>query len=265
MKNLLPLLSLIFVFGIFNVEAQKRNTTNKHRLSKSKTVAYGPIKDGYETHTELPDHEVPAEVPTIDMIDFDIAFTSTTLTAGQNYEAGTITAGITSDIKTHDHFFTIAMDMSGTNWVAGTTHIYVGSIDAIPLNNAGNPQIGQFPFGTSDINTAEIEAGLNNGTYDGNGLMVFNIPLSSINADTENGETCFTVLIHAEVYQIDAGGNGTPYSLNNSQTAWADGQALNANTGCNDGNGHKGGKTSKGRKGGGHGGGSWAMYNEYCQ
>ncbi len=188
--------------------------------------------------------------------DFDITLTSTTLAAGQHYEAGMVTTGIYSDPKTNEHFYTVYMDLSGTDWVAGTTHIYAGAggYDALPLNGGGSMAPGQFPYGSGEIAIGDILADMEAGVYDQ--TIVYMIPLDEL-VNAGSGENCFTTLIHAEVYQIEGevGNPNNPLSVAGSETAWQSGTPLNGGNGQN--------KKDK-KNGNGNGGGNWAMYNTVC-
>jgi hypothetical protein len=112
---------------------------------------------------------------------------STTLVAGQNYDAGIVTADIDGDNL-------IITFSSNGDWVIGTTHLSVGNCDEdwVPLTGSGNPQIGQFEY-TEPFSIAPYE-------------VVYVIPLEDL-----NDNYCFAA--HAEVVGPD--GNG--------ETAWAEG------------------------------------------
>ncbi len=120
---------------------------------------------------------------------------TTTLVAGQHYEAGTVTIDIEGD------FLIVTYTVTG-DWTIGTTHLSIGdcSEDWIPLNGAGNPQIGQFEF-TEPTSITDNE-------------VVYMIPLPE---GFEGQDYCFAA--HAEV-QGPTGG----------ETAWAEGQELSGNS-----------------------------------
>jgi hypothetical protein len=82
------------------------------------------------------------------------------------------------------------------------THLYVGSNSGIPVNNAGNPRIGQYPYTTS-----HGTAGVQDFTYV--------IPRSSLPAG------CIVISAHSEV--IGAPGN----SGFGQETGWGQGSQIN--------------------------------------
>lgn len=81
------------------------------------------------------------------------------------------------------------------------THLYVGGCGSIPVNNSGNPRIGQYPYKT------DHGTGVNSFTV--------TVPRSSLPA----GEICISA--HAEVVSYNAAG-----TLTFSQTGWAQGPQI---------------------------------------
>lgn len=112
---------------------------------------------------------------------------TTTLIAGQHYEAGIVTVDIDGDNL-------IITYSSNGDWVIGTTHLSIGNCDEewVPLTGSGNPQIGQFEY-TEPFSITPYE-------------VVYIIPLEGL-----DDNYCFAA--HAEV----KGPEG------NDETAWAEG------------------------------------------
>jgi hypothetical protein len=83
------------------------------------------------------------------------------------------------------------------NWVIGQTHLYVGSLQGVPLNRNGNPNIGRFPF-----------------------IDTFIPPVTSClyEIDIQNVSDCFVVAAQANVYLLDDQGN-----IVRSESAWSAG------------------------------------------
>jgi hypothetical protein len=117
------------------------------------------------------------------------------LMAGQSVNTGTVT--IWNDATN----VYVAYQMDG-NYQIKKTHLYVGSCNTIPVNGAGNPRIGLYPY-YADHGT-------------GVAVYVYVIPRSSL------PEGCICVSAHAEV--VAYGSNG---SVTFSQTGWANGEQLN--------------------------------------
>ena len=84
------------------------------------------------------------------------------------------------------------------DWEVGSTHLFVGSKNHLPVNNGGNPMLGNFPYKNPG------DAGLKNITY--------RIPLTDIFPDVKN---CVIVMAHIEA----SGPSG-------NVSAWGDGKAL---------------------------------------
>jgi len=118
------------------------------------------------------------------------------LTAGQNYDAGTVTVG---NDKT-DLYVTIT---TANGWKVTTSHLYVGTEEDLLKNNK-NLAPGQFPY------KQENKSGVTE--------VVFKIPLAKIPMYdfNEGGDKCFIIALHAEVSGgVDAKGKSL-----GSQTAW---------------------------------------------
>ena len=65
--------------------------------------------------------------------------TVVSLIAGQHIDVGTVT------VSNDETYLYVTYETSG-DWYLTETHLYVGSEDGIPLNGAGNPKIGHFPY-----------------------------------------------------------------------------------------------------------------------
>ena len=119
------------------------------------------------------------------------------LLSGQTINTGTVT------IWNDDNNVYVHYQASG-NYRLKKTHLFVGDCAAIPVNNSGNPIIGQYPYQTSHGTT-------------GVAAFTYTIPKSSLPATG-----CLCVSAHAEVISFNASGQ-TIFS----QTGWAEGEQLN--------------------------------------
>ena len=119
---------------------------------------------------------------------------TTALLAGQHIDAGTIT--VQNDANN------LYVTYTTTNgWQLQETHLYAGDCNAIPVNNAGNPKIGNFPF--ADTHTA------------GTTTHTFSIPLQSL-------PNCMCIAAHASVVKVENG------QIVQSETAWGQGDGFSA-------------------------------------
>lgn len=136
---------------------------------------------------------------------------SSTLYAGQTINAGTVT--VSNDATN------LYVNITGTGgWLIQAAHVYAGT-DPIPLNSAGNPAPGSFPWQqTYTPQTASA---------------TFTIPLSSIPAACGDQ---LNVAVHTETVQLDASGNVTE-----SETGWAHGPFTFDDSGTSGGGGGGGG------------------------
>ncbi len=101
--------------------------------------------------------------------------TVTTLFAGQHIDVGTIT------ISNNESNLFVTYDVTG-NWRLQETHLYVGSVEDIPLNGGENPKIGHFPYhDTGNLGQS----------------YTFTVPL--------NFEDCFVIVAHAVVEKKENG------------------------------------------------------------
>ncbi len=120
---------------------------------------------------------------------------TTSIMAGQSTNVGNI-------IVTNDETNVYVTYMTTGNYLVKKTHLYVGACGNIPVNNAGNPRIGQYPYQT------QHGTGISSYTY--------TIPRSAL------PETCVCVSAHAEVVAYNAAG-----TLVFTQTGWGNGVQIN--------------------------------------
>jgi len=111
-----------------------------------------------------------------------------TLYAGKEIEAGTVS------IKTTETDVVVTYETSA-DWEIGTTHLYVGTTEDIPLTRSGSPKLGKFPY------AQEAEEGKLTNT------VTYTIPLSEVQlteTELEGGSSvlsCFYVSAHAELFK----------------------------------------------------------------
>jgi len=112
--------------------------------------------------------------------------------AGQHILVGSI--NVTND----DVNMYVTFNTEG-DWQMSKTHLYVGTLKGMPVNQSGNPQIGKFPYST---------------TFDPMVISyTFTIPLVEL-----PGDDCLVVAAHAEVNKVGPDGQ-----VVDTQTAWGDG------------------------------------------
>lgn len=110
------------------------------------------------------------------------------LYAGQDIEAGTVS------IKTTETDVVVTYETTA-DWEIGTTHLYVGTAEDLPLARSGNPKLGKFPY------AQEVEEGKLTNT------VTYTIPLSEVQlteTELEGGSSvssCFYVSAHAELFK----------------------------------------------------------------
>ncbi|WP_076662870.1 hypothetical protein [Mangrovimonas sp. DI 80] len=143
--------------------------------------------------SSAPEAVVNPEEVSLGDLDTDNPCVSVNLIAGQHHVAGDV-----SVYNDGEHL--IVIFSSNGEWTLGTTHLSLGNCedDWVPLNGAGNPQIGQFPF-TEPISATEYE-------------VVYAISLESL-----GDNYCFAA--HAEVEGPTGG-----------ETAWAEGAQFDGNS-----------------------------------
>lgn len=120
----------------------------------------------------------------------------TAMLAGQSTNVGTVTVWNDADNVYVHYQFT-------GDYKLKKTHLFVGACSAIPVNNSGNPRIGQYPYQTTHGTT-----GVSSYTY--------TIPKSSLPATG-----CLCVSAHAEVVGYNASGQ-----LIFSETGWGQGEQV---------------------------------------
>lgn len=126
--------------------------------------------------------------------------------AGQSIDIGDVT------ISNDEDSLYIHIQTSG-DWVLGHTHLYVGAAADMPSTPNGNPKIGNFPYNTPHNPSVTS--------------YTYVLPLADL-------DSCFLIALHAEADLVNEDGE-----VIQSETAWADGNQLNA-------------------------GGSWATGLDYC-
>lgn len=102
-------------------------------------------------------------------------------------------------ISNDDNYIYVTYNTSG-GWVINETHLYIGDPNGIPSNNAGNPQLGQFPYN-------ESHTGVTSHTI-----------IVPIDPNLE----CYVVAAHASVSLLDE--NGIEIQ---QETAWSSGNQIN--------------------------------------
>jgi hypothetical protein len=123
--------------------------------------------------------------------------TEVILKAGQTIDAGTIS--VTNDA---DYIYVTYTATNG--WLITQTHLYAGSCELVPVNNAGNPIPGQFPYKTTHNYAASYTYQIQIGTI-GN---------------------CGCIAAHAVVVKLNSSGQ-----IIQQQTGWGNGVRINPNGG----------------------------------
>lgn len=125
----------------------------------------------------------------LDNIDYCGTPSVETLVAGQNIDAGTVTVG-------NDENYVYVTYTSSNGYLITQTHLYVGPKSGVPVNNAGNPRIGLFPYGESFASPVQT--------------VTYRISLEEL-------PECYVVAAHAVVVKYQ--GN----VIVDQQTAWGNG------------------------------------------
>jgi len=129
-----------------------------------------------------------------------------TLYAGQDIEAGTVSITNTGTdlVVTYE---------TNDCWSVGTTHLYVGTAEDLPMTGSGNPKHGKFPY------AQEVEVPSNTATY--------TIPLADIEftqqamAGGSGVVNCLYVAAHAELHNdCFDGGEETGDKEETGYAAW---------------------------------------------
>ena len=120
--------------------------------------------------------------------------TETALMAGQSTNVGTVTIW-NDDTKVYVSYQTTG------SYKVKRTHLYVGACNTIPVNGAGNPRIGLYPYSTDH----------------GTGVQTFTYEIlrSSLPAG------CLCVSSHAEVVGYNSTGG-----INFTETGWGYGEQV---------------------------------------
>lgn len=121
--------------------------------------------------------------------------TTVALLAGQTIEAGTVTVS-------NDEDFIYVTYTTANGWVLSQTHLFVGNIALLPVNNAGNPIPGRFPNKSPHNNVTSY---------------TYQVPISSIPL-----QTCGTIAAHSVVKKYNASNQ-----LIDTQTGWGNGARIN--------------------------------------
>jgi hypothetical protein len=118
--------------------------------------------------------------------------TETAILAGQSTNVGSVT------VWNDENNVYVLYEATG-DYKFRNTHLYVGSCSDIPVNNAGNPRIGLYPYNDDHGNT-------------GVSSFLKTIPINSLNQTSG----CLCVSAHSEVI-----------GPNFSQTGWGQGAQIN--------------------------------------
>lgn len=119
-----------------------------------------------------------------------------TLFAGQNINAGTVM--VNKDFNTGIVYVTYT---AAGNWYFNSLHLYIGeqSSCAIPVNSAGAPVPGQFPY-QADLSTSPLQS--------------YTFAITGLTGN------CFCIAAHADMAEIV---NGQTIQM---QTGWGDGTQI---------------------------------------
>lgn len=120
----------------------------------------------------------------------------TALMAGQSDNVGSVT------LWNDENNVYVSYQMIGA-YKLKQTHLYIGACSSIPVNGAGNPRIGLFPYSATHGTT-------------GVSVYTYTIPRSSLPAG------CVCVSAHAEVVAYNS--SGQQYY---SETGWGQGAQIN--------------------------------------
>jgi len=134
--------------------------------------------------------------------DSETACYSTSLIAGQHYDAGRIDVEIVNEDGTNYVYITY---LSSNDWIIKLTHLYAGDREGIPETKKGNPKPGVFEKRMD---------------YEANVISDFEVEYK-IKADAFGEENCFAIAAHAEVARIDDKGN-----IVQRETAWGEGEGF---------------------------------------
>jgi hypothetical protein len=147
-----------------------------------------------------------------EIADFDVGENCAVLYAGQSIVAGKVCTRLDDSVDTSEacgvprQKGAMLVTYSTINgWELVEAHLAAGdSLADIPTNNAGNPQIGNFPFKSGDIT--------------GDTSYTFTVPYCSLDLDLTECPVSAYVAAHAAVRRLNCDG------AFQSETAWGDGE-----------------------------------------
>ena len=106
------------------------------------------------------------------------------------------------DVSVYNTKDTLYIELTSfDSWYIIQTHVYLGSLAAMPQTPTGNPKLGNFPYNTN--HGAGIQS------------FIYQIPMKDI-------ALCFDIVAHAAVVKLDASG-----TVIQSETAFAKGNPIN--------------------------------------
>jgi hypothetical protein len=179
-RNLMPI--LLLAAGVFFYSCKKTDM-----VADSEKNTHNSASRGFTDRDTSDREDGFCEATTVDLL------------AGQTINAGTVTV-----INDNDYIYVTYTTANG--YTLKQTHLYVGGCALIPVNNAGNPVPGQFPY----------KATHNNATS-----YTVTVPISAIPAGS-----CGCIAAHAAVQKLNAAGQ-----VIDSQTGWGNGTLINPDGG----------------------------------
>jgi hypothetical protein len=179
---------MYFFVAVVFTACQKQRVDTVTPVSSEPTV----IQNGTASVSETANSATPESFSTIPPC---VVAVETPLMAGQSINVGLVTV-------TNDETNVYVTYQTSGSYLVKKTHLFVGSCDDIPVNNSGNPRIGQYPYQTTH--------GIGVASY------TYTIPRSSLPAG------CLCVSAHAEVVAYNAAG-----TVIFSQTGWGFGEQIN--------------------------------------
>ncbi len=117
---------------------------------------------------------------------------SVNLLAGQNLNVGSVTVS-----NTAEKLF-VTYTTTG-DWMISEIHLYVGTVEGLPVNKKGNPQVGHFP--TQEV----FDPMVNTVTYE--------FPISNLS-------DCFIIAAHAMVVNV------VDNEVMDTESAWGEGNLI---------------------------------------
>lgn len=178
MKTKLILVAFILVFAGFACTKENTNLTNTGYEKASVKTAL--VKTALDV---LPEELIPQE---------KCGETSYDLIAGQDIHTGTM------DVFVNEENLYISFHTTD-GWHIKTTHLFIGQLSEVPVNNSNIPVPGKFPFQNSFDPYVDI--------------VTYKVPLADILVDENK---CFIIAAHADVVKCEQ-----------TETAWSDGITFN--------------------------------------